>query len=122
MENEDKQIRLVPVEGPEKNDKKGDSLKEQIDYESDEASEEEQKLQEDQISMETVKTEQAEVKEDSVTDVYEETTEEPGAAVLTNGSTLSSYMVQAKLNREQTRYKNKDTLLEVINNNDIGDK
>ena len=40
--NEDKQIRLVPVEGPEKNDKKGDSLKEQIDYESDEASEEEQ--------------------------------------------------------------------------------
>ena len=47
MENEDKQIRLVPVEGPEKNDKKGDSLKEQIDYESDEASEEEQQLQED---------------------------------------------------------------------------
>ena len=28
LENEDKQIRLVPVEGPEKNDKKGDSLKE----------------------------------------------------------------------------------------------
>ena len=51
LENEDKQIRLVPVEGPEKNDKKGDSLKEQIDYESDEASEEEQQLQEDQISM-----------------------------------------------------------------------
>ena len=52
----------------------------------------------------------------------EQTTEEPGAAVLTNGSTLSSYMVQAKLNREQTRSKNKETLLEVINNNDIGDK
>ena len=52
----------------------------------------------------------------------EETTEEPGAAVLTNGSTLSSYMVQAKLNREQTRSKNKETLSEVINNNDIGDK
>ena len=51
LENEDKQIRLVPVEGPEKNDKKGDSLKEQIDYESDEASEEEQQLQEDRISM-----------------------------------------------------------------------
>ena len=55
-------------------------------------------------------------------DKEEETTEEPGAAVLTNGSTLSSYMVQAKLNREQTRSKNKETLLEVINNNDIGDK
>lgn len=51
LENEDKQIRLVPVEGPEKNDKKGDSLKEQIDYESDEASEEEQQLQENRISM-----------------------------------------------------------------------
>ena len=51
MENEDKQIRLVPDEGPEKNDKKGDSLKEQIDYESDEASEEEQQLQENRISM-----------------------------------------------------------------------
>lgn len=51
LENEDKQIRLVPVEGPEKNDKKGDSLKEQIDYESDEVSEEEQQLQEDRISM-----------------------------------------------------------------------
>lgn len=51
LENEDKQIRLVPVEEPEKNDKKGDSLKEQIDYESDEASEEEQQLQEDWISM-----------------------------------------------------------------------
>ena len=55
-------------------------------------------------------------------DKEEETTEDPGAAVLTNGSTLSSYMVQAKLNREQTRSKNKETLLEVINNNDIGDK
>ena len=54
-------------------------------------------------------------------DKEEETTEEPGAAVLTNGSTLSSYMVQAKLNREQTRSKNKETLLEVINNNDIGE-
>lgn len=91
LENEDKQIRLVPVEGPEKNDKKGDSLKEQIDYESDEASEEEQQLQENQISMETVQTEQAEVKEDSVTDVYEETIEEPVKAVYDHESGKVSY-------------------------------
>lgn len=54
-------------------------------------------------------------------DKEEETTEEPGAAVLTNGSTLFLYG-SGKLNREQTRSKNKETLLEVINNNDIGDK
>lgn len=49
----------------------------------------------------------------------ETTTEEPGAAVLTNGTSLSSFMVQARLNREQTRSKNKETLLEVINNESV---
>lgn len=52
----------------------------------------------------------------------EEETAEPGEAVLTNGTSLSSYMVQARLNREQTRSKNKETLLEVINNNDVSKK
>ena len=51
----------------------------------------------------------------------EETTTEPGAAVLTNGTNLASYMAQARLNREQIRSKNKETLLEVINNNDISE-
>lgn len=51
----------------------------------------------------------------------EQETEEPGAAILTNGSSLSSYMVQARLDREQTRSKNKETLLEVINNEAIDD-
>ena len=54
------------------------------------------------------------------TDAQKET-EEPGAAILTNGSSLSSYMVQARLDREQTRSKNKETLMEVINNNTITD-
>lgn len=49
----------------------------------------------------------------------ETTMEEPGAAVLTNGTSLSSFMVQARLNREQTRSKNKETLLEVINNESV---
>ena len=52
----------------------------------------------------------------------EEETKTPGEAVLTNGTSLSSYMVQARLNREQTRSKNKETLLEVINNNDVSKK
>ena len=49
----------------------------------------------------------------------EEETKEPGEAVLTNGTSLNSYMVQARLNGEQTRSKNKETLMEVINNNDV---
>ena len=49
-------------------------------------------------------------------DTEEDETVEPGSAVLANGSTFSSYMAQAKLNKEQTRSKNKETLLEVINN------
>ena len=52
----------------------------------------------------------------------EEGTQEPGEAVLTNGTSISSYMVQARLNREQIRSKNKETLLEVINNNDVSEK
>ena len=52
----------------------------------------------------------------------EEETAEPREAVLTNGTSLSSYMVQARLNREQTRSKNKETLLEIINNNDVSKK
>ena len=51
----------------------------------------------------------------------EETTKEPGAAVLTNGTNLASYMAHARLNREQIRSKNKETLLQVINNNDISE-
>ncbi len=58
---------------------------------------------------------------DGEEEVSEQETEEPGAAILTNGSTFSSYMVQARLDREQTRSKNKETLLEVINNDTITD-
>lgn len=48
-------------------------------------------------------------------------TSEPGAAILTNGTSVSNYMVQARLSREQTRSKNKETLLEVINNKDLSE-
>lgn len=50
---------------------------------------------------------------------YETETEEPGAAVLTSGVNFSDFTIKARLNREQTRSKNKETLLEVINNESI---
>jgi stage III sporulation protein AH len=48
--------------------------------------------------------------------------EEPGSVVLTSGSTVASGIIsEAKLNREQIRAKNKETLLEVINNEALTD-
>lgn len=55
-------------------------------------------------------------------DLEETRTGTPGEAILTNGMSMSSYMTQARLNREQTRSKNKETLLEVINNQAVTDK
>ena len=43
----------------------------------------------------------------------------PGEAVLTSVTAGSSFAAEAKLTREQVRAKNKETLLEVINNNSI---
>ena len=44
--------------------------------------------------------------------------EEPGTAVLTSANT-SSIITAAKFNREQVRAKNKETLLEIVNNANI---
>lgn len=40
----------------------------------------------------------------------------PGDAVLTSGQTVADFMAQSKLNRENARGKNKETLLSIINN------
>lgn len=45
-----------------------------------------------------------------------------GQAVLTNGQTVDSYIDQVKLNKEQTRSKNKETLLEVIDNENMAEE
>ena len=45
----------------------------------------------------------------------------PGEAVLTSVTAGSSFAAEAKLTREQVRAKNKETLLEVINNNSISE-
>ena len=44
----------------------------------------------------------------------------PGEAVLTNGS-VSALVAQAKVNREQVRAKNKETLQAIIDNADIAE-
>ena len=50
----------------------------------------------------------------------EQSLQEPGSVVLTSGNGVSSSVVsEAKLNREQIRAKNKETLLEVINNAEL---
>lgn len=45
--------------------------------------------------------------------------ETPGEAVLTSGSSI---VASAKMTREQVRAENKETLLEIINNNNLGEE
>lgn len=45
--------------------------------------------------------------------------ENPGEAVLTSGMSVTDYIAGVQLSREQTRAKNKETLLGIINNTNI---
>lgn len=45
--------------------------------------------------------------------------ENPGEAVLTSGMSVSDYIANAQMSREQIRAKNKDTLLQIINNEQL---
>ena len=45
--------------------------------------------------------------------------ENPGEAVLTSGMSVTDYIAGVQLNREQMRAKNKETLLNIINNTNI---
>ena len=47
--------------------------------------------------------------------------ENPGEAVLTNGTSVAEYIAGVQLNREQIRAKNKETLMELINSEQIPD-
>lgn len=49
-------------------------------------------------------------------------TDTPGEAVLTSVASGASFAAEAKLSREQVRAKNKETLLEVINNENISEE
>lgn len=55
---------------------------------------------------------------DNEAETKEQSTDEPGEAVLTNGKAFSA---DAKLNREQLRAKNKEALLEIINNASVSE-
>ena len=47
--------------------------------------------------------------------------ENPGEAVLTGGTTVSEYIAGVQLDREQIRAKNKETMMELINSDNIPD-
>ena len=47
--------------------------------------------------------------------------ENPGEAILTNGTSVAEYIAGVQLNREQIRAKNKETLMELINSEQIPD-
>lgn len=54
------------------------------------------------------------------TDQTEQTgLENPGEAILTSGMSVSDYIASVQLSREQIRAKNKETLLNIINNQNI---
>lgn len=48
--------------------------------------------------------------------------ENPGEAVMVSNTLNSDYFTSAKLSREQSRAKNKETLLEIINNKEVSSK
>lgn len=48
-------------------------------------------------------------------------TSTPGTAVLASGMTVTDFLAQERLNREQVRGKNKEALLEIINNENIAE-
>lgn len=52
----------------------------------------------------------------------EQSLEEPGTVILTSGGVSSSVISEAKLNREQVRAKSKETLINIINSNDVSEE
>ena len=47
--------------------------------------------------------------------------ENPGEAVLTGGTSVSEYIAGVQLNREQIRAKNKETLMQLINSDQVSE-
>ena len=63
----------------------------------------------------------ASLDENETGEAVEETTLQPGEAVMTS-SKLTDFIIQARIDREQIRSKNKETLLKVINDETVRDK
>ena len=64
----------------------------------------------------TIDTAKADATDAALTDIesLDQDIDDPGKMVLANGLTVSDYMAQTKLAREQTRGKNKEDLLAII--------
>ena len=56
---------------------------------------------------------------DGISSDPEEDGDVPGTAVLTGGSTILDYVAGVQLSREQTRARNKETLMEIIDNTNL---
>lgn len=63
----------------------------------------------------------ASLDENEIGEAVEETTLQPGEAVMTS-SKLTDFIIQARIDREQIRSKNKETLLKVINDETVSEK
>ena len=70
----------------------------------------------------TIGTAETETKKDKKGKTDEAANPDAGEAVFVNSSNDSSYFVQAKLDREQSRSKQKDMLNEMLNNEKIDDE
>lgn len=98
---------------------------------------EEASVPSDDVAAENASAEDAvasEVQDDAVADISDEdiaaaeqkdsseaSKENAGEAVLVNNTVTSDYFESAKLSREQTRAKNKETLLELVNSKSASD-
>lgn len=63
----------------------------------------------------------ASLDENETGEAVEETTLQPGEAVMTS-SKLTDFIIQARIDKEQIRSKNKETLLKVINDETVSEK
>ena len=63
----------------------------------------------------------ASLDENETGEAVEETTLQPGEAVMTS-SKLTDFIIQSRIDREQIRSKNKETLLKVINDETVSEK
>ena len=109
----------------------GSAVSEQAAEGIEEASDAEENTSEDADSSESVAAENAdasEVEDDTVADISDEdnaseeaSKENAGEAVLVDNMVTSDYFESAKLSREQTSAKNKETLLDLVNSKSASD-
>lgn len=71
------------------------------------------------VAQENVQSPESNISENAANTASEENAPQPGEALFVNASSDGSYFIQAKLEREQSRSKQKELLLELINNENL---